>query len=242
MTSSSLKTTPRRSEKALRQELRKRLMWLLIIFVVAVCALVFFAPQVGSLFGYFSKYRNDPGYIPTPKPMPPVFIDAPEATNQETLSLSGRALPGSTVKIYVNGPERGTTTAGADGVFSFSDIKLSLGTNTVSAKAFDVKGDASDNSEFIVINYDKEAPEIELEDLEDGDVVRNLNKRIEISGKINEKATITINEKTAIQKSDLTFDFIMGVNDGDVEIKIEVVDLAGNKTEKELTVKYVRGS
>ncbi len=216
-------------------------MWLLIIFFAAVSSLLFFAPQVGSLFGYFSKYRNDPGYIPTPKPMPPVFIDAPQAVNQEKISLSGKALPGTTVKIYVNGPERGVTTTGSDGVFSFADVKLNLGTNTISAKSFDNKGNESDSSEFIIISYDKEAPEVDLE-IEDGDVIRNLNRRVDIKGKVNEKATITINEKTAIQKSDLTFDFILGVSDGDVKIKITVVDLAGNKTEKELTVKYVRGN
>lgn len=243
MTSSTNTKYPTRiSERALRERLRKRVVAIVIIFAFAIASLFFFAPQVGSLFGYFSKHRNDPDYIPTPKPMPPVFIDAPEATNQEKITLSGRALPGSTVKIFVNGPERGTNTTGEDGIFTFTDIKISTGTNTIFAKAYDDKGNESDDSEFLVINYDNKAPEIELEDLEDGDTVKNLNKRIEISGKINEKATITINEMTAIQKSDFSFYFVLGVSEGDVEIKIEVTDMAGNKTEKELKVKYVKGS
>lgn len=240
--SSSIKTPVRVSERSLRQKLQIRVVGILIILALGILSLFFFAPQVGSLFGYFSKHRNDPEYIPTPKPMPPVFVDIPTSTNKEKITLSGRALPGSIVKIYVNGPERGTTTTGADGVFSFADIKINLGTNTIFAKAFDDKGNESDSSEFLVIEYDNKAPEIELDKLKDGDVVRNLNKRIEISGKINEKATITINDRSAIQKSDLSFYFVLGVNEGDVEVKIVVTDLAGNKTEKELKLKYVKGS
>ena len=236
-------TSPTRiSEKALRERLRKRVSWILIISAIGMLALFFFAPQVGSLFGYFSKHRNDPGYVPTPKPTPPVFIDAPEATNKETVTLKGRALPGTTVKIYVNGPEKSTDTTGEDGIFVFADIKLNLGTNTIFAKSFDNRGDESESSEFLILNYDNKPPEIELEELEDGNTVRNLNKRIEIEGEINEKATITINGNSAIQRSNLTFYHILGVKEGDVEIKIEVIDLAGNKTEKELTVKYVKGS
>ncbi len=68
-----------------------------------------------------------------------------------------------------------------------------------------------------------------------------MDKRIEIEGKIDEKATITINEKTAIQKSDLSFDYFMSVSEGDVEIKIEVTDIAGNKSTEEIKVKYVKG-
>lgn len=238
-TSRSPKSTTRISEKDLRERLRKRVTGIIIILGVGVISLFFFAPQVGSLFGYLSKYRNDPGYVPTPNPTPPVFVNAPDSVNKEEITLTGRALPGTTVKIYVNGPEKATNTTGEDGTFVFSDIKLNLGTNTIFAKAFDDKGSESDNSNFLIINYDNTAPEIELEDLEDGDTVKNLNKRIEINGKINEKARITINGNSAIQKSDLSFHHTLGVDDeGDVTIKIEVVDEAGNKTEEELTVKY----
>lgn len=237
------KSTARVSEKALREKLRKRVIGIIIVLSVGVASLVFFAPQVGSLFGYLSKYRNDPGYVPTPNPTPPVFVNAPDAVNSEEITLTGRALPGTIVKIYVNGPEKATNTTGEDGMFVFSDIKLNLGTNTIFAKAFDDKGNESDNSNFLIINYDNDAPEIELEDLEDGDTVKNLNKRIEINGKINEKAKITINGNSAVQKSDLSFHHTLGVDDeGDVTIKIEVTDEAGNKTEEEITVKYVKSN
>ena len=234
--------TSKMSERALREKLRKTLIGIIIVVIFAVLSLFFFAPQVGSLFGFLSKNRNDPGYTPLPKPTPPVFVNAPESVKDEIITLHGKALPGNTVKLFVNGPEKAKTTVGSDEMFTFSDIKLNLGTNTIFAKAMDDKGNESENSQFLIIKYDKDSPKIEITNLDDGDVVKNLNKRIEVVGKVNEKAVITINEKSVIQKSDLTFDFFLSVDkEGDVKIKVEAVDIAGNKSEEELEVKYVKG-
>lgn len=239
--SSSMQSQKRMSERELREKLRKRMLGIWIIIIIGILSLFIFAPQVGSLFGYFSKYRNDPGYTPTPKPIPPVFIDAPKAVNTDKVMLSGKVLAGSLVKIFVNGPEKGSTTAGNDGVFTFSDIVLNAGTNTIFAKSYDDRGNESESSEFLIINYDKNGPKITIESPKDGETVKNLDKRVEIKGKINEKATIIINEKTAIQKSDLSFTYIMPATEGEMEIKIEVKDLAGNKSTEEFKIKYVKG-
>ena len=229
------------TEDALKRRLKTTLTWIVVIIAASLLGMFVFAPQVGSFFGFFSKHRNEEAYTPTAKLTTPIFTNAPEAINKETISLSGKALSGTTVKIYVNGPEKASTITGSDGTFSFTDIKLTTGKNMVFAKALDDKGNESGTSEYLIINYDKESPKIDLESPDDGDTVKNLNKRIEIVGKINEKATITINGKTVVQKPDLSFDFWLGADEGTVKIKIVVTDTAGNKTEKEITVKYVKG-
>lgn len=231
----------RMSEFALKKRLRLTLGIMGGIIVFSLLALFVFAPQVGSFFGFFSKHRNEDAYKPTAKPTPPVFTNAPEAVNTETITLSGRSLSGTTIKIYINGPERGTTTTAADGVFSFTDLKLASGKNMIFAKAYDDKGNESESSEYLILNYDQQSPKIDITSPKDGDTVRNLNKRIEITGKIDEKATITINGKTAIQKPDLSFNFWLGTEEGTIKVTIVAIDIAGNKTEKEITVKYVKG-
>lgn len=230
------------SERALRQRLRATLVGISAVIILSILALFFFAPQVGSFFGFFSIHRNEEGYKPTAKPTPPTFTNAPEAVKDETTSLSGKALPGNTIKLFVNGPERTRTTAAADGTFTFSDIKLILGKNLLFARASDDKGNESERSEFLNINYDKEAPKIEITSPKDGDIVRNLNKRIELVGKLDEKGTITINDNNAIQKPDFSFELWLGVEEGTVKIKVVAIDVAGNKSEKEITVKYMKGS
>ena len=63
-----------------------------------------------------------------------------------------------------------------------------------------------------------------------------------IIGKINEKATITVNDKQAVQKPDLTFEFQLGVKEGEVSVKVNATDEAGNKEEKSFKIRYVRQS
>jgi hypothetical protein len=239
--SRSTQSIKRVSEKSLKEGLRKKVLIIVAISVAGIMSLFVFAPQVGYLFGFLSKHRNDPGYIPTPKPMPPVFIGAPESTNQDKINLSGNSLAGSLVKIYVNGPERGQTVTGSDGMFSFVDIQLNSGTNTIFAKSFDDRGNESDSSRILTIKKDKDEPKIQIESPDDGETIKNLNKTIQVTGKINEKATITVNGNPAIQKPDLTFDYYLKVENGDVEIKVEAQDEAGNKSATKVNVKYYKG-
>ncbi|EKD95075.1 MAG: hypothetical protein ACD_25C00077G0001 [uncultured bacterium] len=55
---------------------------------------------------------------------------------------------------------------------------------------------------------------------------------------MNEKATLKINDRMVIQKPDLSFEYVLGVKPGDVEIKIEATDEAGNRNEEIIHVKY----
>jgi hypothetical protein len=243
MTATKISIIPPRkmSERALMNRLRLNLIIISVIIVLVILGIFVFAPQVGTFFGFFSIHRNEAGYQPTAKPTPPVFSNVPEAVKDETISLSGRALPGTTIKLYVNGPQIGTSIAASDGVFTIADIKLSMGKNMIYAKASDDKGNESEMSEILDINYDKDAPKIEITSPKDKGTITNLNKRVEITGKIDEKATITINDNTAIQKPDFSFDFWLGVSEGSVKIKVTAIDMAGNKSDKEITVRYVRG-
>jgi len=228
------------------EELSKKLMMYIIgiaaIVVITVLAFSVFAPKIGYLFGLVSKHRNEEGYKPTGKIPPPVFTEIHKSVKVSDIQLTGYARAGLTVILYVNGPEIGRTVSGADNIFTFSNIKLNDGKNTLFAKAVDNKGSESEKTEFFYITYDKNPPKIEDLSPEDGDTVRNLDKRINVTGRTNEKAKVTINGMMAVQKPDNSFEFLLGVDEGEVKMKIEAVDEAGNKKEKEITVKYEKKS
>jgi hypothetical protein len=230
------------SEEQLQKKLLLNLMGIATIILIVLLSLFVFAPKIGFLFGLVSKYRNEEGYRPTSKVSVPTFTDLPTAVKDPEIKLAGYAQAGVTVKLFVNGPESSRTVSGADGRFEFTGIKLNEGRNTLFAKAENSKGEESDKTDMFYITYDKTSPKIEELSPKDGDTIRNLDKRVTISGKINEKAKIIINGKIAIQKPDLSFDFLLGVNEGEVKIKIEVIDEAGNKVEKEITIKYEKKS
>lgn len=230
------------SEKDLRKRLRIASWTIFGIIVFSTSSLFLFPTQVGSFFGFFSKHRNEKPYQPTAKPQTPVFENAPESVKDSKVTLNGRATSGTTIKLFVNGPEKATTTAGSDGIFTFADVPLTLGRNLLFAKALDNKGVESDTSEFLSIKVDKEPPKVEITNLKDGATVKNLNKRIEVIGTVSEKANITINDKFVIQKSDFSFAYWLGVEEGSVKIKTVAMDPAGNKTEKEITVTYSKSN
>jgi Glucodextranase, domain B len=242
MSITSLLPQKKSSEKDLKKRLRILSIAILGIIIFSILSLFLFPTQVGSFFGFFSKHRNEKPYVPTAKPSTPVFENAPQSVKDTKVTLNGRATPGTTIKIFVNGPQKAVTTVGSDGVFTFADVPLTLGKNLLFARASDNKGFESDNSEFLSIIVDKDAPKVDITNLKDGDTVKNLNKRIEIVGTVNEKATITINDKFVIQKADFSFDYWLGVDEGSVKIKIVATDTAGNKTEKNITLTYSKSS
>ena len=205
------------------------------IIILLIVGIGFFAPQLGSFFGLFSKNRNSQDDSTIIKPNAPILSNIPKASNSNTISFNGYAQPGMAIKLYVNGPEVANITVSADGIFSFSDIKLNDGQNTIFAKAVDTHNIESEVTKTTYVYVDKEKPKIEILSPKDGDTIKNLDKRIQITGKINVRIFVV--------KPDLTFETLMGVsNEVTVKIKIEAKDEAGNTTTKEISIKYEKES
>ena len=225
-------------EEELSKKLIKTMLGIIGLIVFVILALFVFAPTFGSAFGLLSKNRNAKEEAVTVIIRPPTLTNVPVATKDTKINLTGYANEGEIIKLFVNGPEVAQTTTGADGIFNFISIDLIKGRNTVFAKAINAKNEESDAGDIFTIILDTEQPKIEVDSPKNDSTVRNLDRRITITGKINEKATLKINGRMVIQKPDRTFEYILGVKSGDVEIKIEAVDEAGNKNEETINVKY----
>lgn len=223
------------------RELKNRLLKVFICFisfvVFSIIALEIFGPQVGALFGFFSKNRNDIEPIIQTTIAPPTFHNIPNATNEKEIAISGYTKPGSTVQLFVNGPEQTTTIAGIDGEFTTDKIKLIKGRNTIFAQT-KFENRESVRSKILTVVYDNDKPELDITTPHDGDTIKNLDKRILVSGKANEKTEVKINGFLAISKPDNSFEFWLGVNEGAVEIKVVVTDDAGNSESEIVKVRY----
>lgn len=237
-----VRTTSVSHEEILQKRLKKVLTLLVGIPIVLILLFTFFAPAIGTFFGLLSKNRNKDDNVAVIKPNPPVFASIPNATKEEKINVTGYAQPGMTVVLFVNGPEKGRTTVGSDGVFTFDNVDLNNGKNIIFAKSIDSSNNESDPSSTYTLQVDKQKPKLEITSPEDGKEVRNLDGRIKISGKISEKGTVKINGKQAVVRPDLTFDFLLGVDQGDVKITIEATDEAGNSEIEVLNVKYKKSS
>lgn len=212
----------------------------LSLIIIAILSLTVFAPAFGSLFKIFAKKGFGNELII--KPNQPVLTQVPTATKNKNINLSGYSQEGNTVKIFINGPEKGSTVTDGEGKFTFDNLELIKGRNTIFLKSIDSKNNESDPSNTYVINFDEDAPKIDIVSPKKDELVKNLDSRVTIKGKLNEKATLTINNQIAIVKSDLTFEHTLGVKEGKTEVTIKAVDEAGNEKEEKVSVNYQKKS
>lgn len=223
---------------------RLKFIWLAIILIPALAlgGFVFFGPVIGNLFGIVSVNRNNTGKGDTLAPPVPIFDNPPRAVNSDSITLKGFGEPGSTIRLFANGPEIQSNVTTNDGTFTFENVELIEGRNTIFAKAVDTNNNESEKSTTLNIIKDKENPDITVDEPKDGETVKNLNRRIFIRGSVSEKVTLKINDKFAILKPDLSFEFPLGVDEGWTEIKIVAKDEAGNENEETFKVNYEKST
>ncbi len=229
-------------EEVMLQKLYKTVGALIATIAILFITLRFFGPKVGSFFLLVSKNRNDNGPGDIIPPSSPIFSDTNEATNEKEITLNGITEAGATVKLFVNGPEKGKTTSDNDGVFTFIDIKLSTGKNIIFAKAIDENGNESEKSELLEIVFDEEEPEIKITEPTNGEEVKNLDKRVMIRGTVNEEANVKVNGRQAIMGSENSFELLLGIEEGDIQIEVEATDKAGNTKIETIYIKYKKSS
>lgn len=236
----------KRRSKYDKEELSRRLRFSLLgifAFIFLVIALMsLYGPQIGALFGFISVNRNRELPKARVTLTTPSFENLPDAVNKNVITVEGYAREGDNVKLYVNGPAIGKVLVGGDNKFIFEDVQLINGRNTIFAKSVDDSGNESEKSETHVIMVDKEKPEIEIEQPNDGDTIKNLNERVFIKGSVNEEVSIRINDRLAVQKPNLDFEFLLGVEEGDVVITVEATDEAGNTEVEKIGITYEKES
>lgn len=232
------KSSGKMNEEELYKKLFATISAILLTLILLFVVFIFFGPKLGSLFGLISIHRNDPAERDKIAPVPPLFSLIPKATNKKKLTLNGISEPGSTVDLFMNGSKKSSIVTSNDGIFTFPDLALTEGKNTVFAKATDKNGNESDDSEKVIVVLDTKKPEVKVISPVNGETVRNLNKRIDVKGTLNEKANVVINGRVAIVQSDLTFEILLGVEEGNVSIKVVATDEAGNTKDETVFAVY----
>jgi hypothetical protein len=105
---------------------------------------------------------------PTPPSTPSVDLNATSdsgasstdnLTNDTTPTFTGTADTGNTVKIYVDGTEKGSAAA-TSGSYSITTSTLTSGTHSVTAKATDAAGNPSAESSALSVKIDTAAPTV----------------------------------------------------------------------------------
>lgn len=171
--------------------------------------------------------------------LPPELDPLLIATNSATIDVTGKAQAGMTVIIYINDTDTEKTTVDKNGEFRFENVKLTEGSNTLSAKQMDEAKNVSALSEVLTITSKKTKPQLEISDPSDNAQIRGENNIITISGKTNDDFnSVTINDRLAIVRGDGSFSYEYHLSEGDTTLAIIATDPAGNQTTVERKVNY----
>ena len=163
-------------------------------------------------------------------------------TDDARPTISGESDPGSTIIIYDNGTEIGTTTADADGNWSFTpESALDDGEHAISVKVIDTENNAGAEIPIATITIDTTLPdaasEITImagdEPISDGEATSVTNPTL--SGEAEPGSTVVIYDNgteigtvTADADGNWSFTPATALTDGEHAFTVDVTDAAGN--------------
>lgn len=169
---------------------------------------------------------------------PPILDPTFTATNSANVTISGSAGTNQQVKLYLNGELIDTQTAKSDGRFSFTDVKIINGENTIKTKAVTKDNKISAFSNTLTIIFKNTPPTLSIDSPSEGQSFSKDDKYTSVSGKTDPGVKVTVNDLWAIVNTDGKFSYNFPLQNGENKIKITAVDGAGNKTEMEKKVTY----
>ena len=167
---------------------------------------------------------------------PPVFNPFPQATSSATIIVSGIASENQSVKLYINDALIDEVKTENDGNFSFKET-IKPGENIIKAKAV-VKDKESDFSKEITTSFKSAPPSLDISSPANNQSFSKDQNTIDVKGTTDADVKVTINGFRAITEDSGKFSYRLPLQNGENNIKIEAVDIAGNKTEKEIKVTY----
>lgn len=212
-----------------------------LTFVSIIIAVLIFTFGIGVLGGFadfLNKiFNNDPkGGAADQLIQSPFLDDLPAATNSAKLKVSGLALDAKKVVFYVNGEKIGETDVSADR-FSYQEVSLKEGENEVKAKSQGANDAESDFSKSYNVVFDQKEPELTVESPTDGQTFSG-NNRISVKGKSEKDAQVYANGFLANVNSDGNFEVFVPLNEGDSEIEVKAIDIAGNVKSQKINVRF----
>jgi len=212
-----------------------------ILTITSIFAFIFLGlPSLAKFAGFLSDLRKSGQSVEkndTIPPAPPRLNTLAEVTNQAEIEVSGTAEEGATVVILFNGKSE-QVVADRNGKFAFS-FRLNNGENFISAKARDLSGNESQESEIYTVIYDDKPPKLEIFSPAEGISFYGTSQRqVTIQGVTESGANLTINDRVIQVEEDGSFIFATTLNEGTNSFVLKAADKAGNNTEKTISVNF----
>lgn len=207
---------------------------------VVVLAVMFGIPVLVKLavfIGDMNSVRQGGGKTDLIPPAPPIVEISYTATNSAVQNIGGYSEGGARVVVTRNSKPLGSVEAGEDGRFEVTSVRLDEGDNVFAAVAVDPAGNKSGESQTVNLKYLADPPKLDVDSPADGVEVTGSN-RLEVVGKTDSGARLTINDRWVSVNASGEFKWQFTLVAGENRLKIAATDGAGNRAEKELVVNY----
>lgn len=205
---------------------------LVLLLIVGVPALARLTTYIGS-----TRQSQTPVDDKT-APVPPLIDELPRYTKENKITITGRAEANTTLKVYLDDNKIKESAVGETSIY-FIEIALPQKRNTIWVTTEDRSKNESARSRSVIINYISEPPILEINKPGDKQNFYGDEKNIPIEGKTdNGDVAIKVNDRIVIVSSDGSFSQKIGLSEGENTITVTATDLAGNTTEKKITVTY----
>lgn len=225
-----------------RRNTRNAILLVILTIIVGLVLFFFGVPILGKFTTFVASLKKTKSVSSqlndTTPPAPPQFDTFSEFTNKNKITLTGRAEPGSTVKITFNGQSQETQTNSTNGNFSF-DENLVNGENDFLGTAKDTAGNESQPTKTYKIYFNNKPPSLNINSPSDGAQFFGTNQRqVTIDGKTDVNVQVTINDRIVFVEDDGSFQFTTTLSEGQNKFAIKATDQAGNSSEKDITLSF----
>jgi uncharacterized protein YfaP (DUF2135 family) len=207
-----------------------------VVVILFIFAVVPGLIKLTSLFLDSDSLNADPGDTIPPR-VPSISAPAP-ATHSASIKVDGFGEPDSEVVLVLNGSEDERQSADADGKFNF-EVFLNEDANSISFYAIDKSGNESNSSRVYEVTLDSTPPAIKIELPQDGQQFElRKNQSITVEGTTEPRAKVFLNGRLFFARSDGSFSTTYQLSEGDNELKVKAIDLAGNQSEQVVKVSF----
>ncbi len=228
--------------KAEENKMQRKLIGRLVLFILTFFAVIFIGfPVLVKIIITISSFKKDNtinNVSETTAFFPPVLDPIFEATNSSPITVSGYSEKNAKVKVYINGKDSNQAVTDADGKFMVLNVRLSEGNNILVASTL-IDDKESTTSSPLNIIYKKSPPTLDISSPNDGDKFSSDdNKERIMIGTTDPGNRVTVNGRLVIVDSLGKFQYPLSLSSGENILKVEAIDMAGNKTEVERKVTY----
>lgn len=218
----------------------------IIFFAVAIIILIFVALNFGpyllnstsSLTSRFRKQAPDSISQNINNLEAPFINSIPSATDSARIQISGSSsYSDAQIELYVNGSLYDTAPLASNQRFSFDNVKLTDGNNTIRARV--KKGTTvSDFTKNYDVSYSVGTPKLDVSSPTDNQEFKRGDQTITVQGVTDPDNDITVNDSKAIVDGSGNFSYYLNLSEGDNTIKITAKNTAGKTTDKSIKVIY----